>query len=458
MTALQPVLRRVLYAVAGLGVAAGLGALLPRLLTMYPTRDIAFLLVGAALAGLAWLSPRFAIIAVVAAFVFSGLLRRLVPDPDLSADMAAIFPFIAAVPLAVHGLTSKKPPAATALLLWTVVGVMLSLRNPLVALGGWLNLAVPLLAAFGVRRTPGGAVTFARATVVCGSIAATYGIAQYVIPFPWDLLWLKRAGVQSAGVFGQPSFRPFATLPAPQTAAMLCAVVILVVVFQGQLIKPFTGLRVWAVSSSSILLLLTLARTVWLALAAALVVGLLATKGRPARQLVPFVAVAVLFVFTTPQGEIISGRASTITELSGDKSYNARLDLLRGAGDLVSPIGVGLGNLSAASRAEVNRTLDNGYLVVLGELGLIGAGLLLWMILWMIRQSRPPDYPFIVLLLVTAGGSLVFGNLTGLLLWVFCGIGASRETSGQPAGSTGPELPSSPVPAGAGAGGSRGPA
>ncbi len=420
---------------AALGVATAVGCLFARLLSVYPARDVGFLLFGAVLAGFAWLSPRFSIVAVVAAFVFSGLLRRLVPVADPVADAAALFPFLVAIPLAVHGFTSKKPAAVTLLLAWAVVGFALSFRAPLVGLAGWLNLAVPLLAGFGIGRIPSGVSTFAKATVVCASIAAPYGIVQYFVPFRWDVAWLTRSGIRSAGVFGESSFRPFATLPAPQTAAMLCAVVILLLVFQGHLLGPSKALRVWALSSTSILLLLTLARTVWVGLAAALLVGLLATRGRRARQIVPVVAVAVLFVFLAPQGEIVTSRAGTITELSGDRSYNARLDLLRNSGPLLSPVGVGLGNLSAASRAETDRTaeatIDNGYLVVLGELGLVGLGLLAWVLVGLVRQPNRPDYAFVTLLLVTMGGSLVLGNLPGLLLWGFSGIG-SAGLAGRP--------------------------
>ena len=446
MTAVHPSLVRLVQGVVALAVAAGIGALLSRLLTVYPTRDVGFLLFAAGLAALAWLNPRFSIVAVVAAFVFSGLVRRLVPAADPTSDVADLLPFLVALPLAVRGAMVKKPAAVTALLLWSVVGVGLSLRSPAVGLAGWLNLAVPLLAAFGIRRIPSGVNTFARATVICGSIAATYGIAQYFVAFQWDVAWLTRAGIQSAGVFGESTFRPFATLPAPQTAAMLCAVVILLVVFQGHLVRSSTVLRVWALSASSSLLLLTLARTVWLGLVAALLIGVLATKGRPARQIVPLVAAAVLFVFVAPQGEVISGRASTITDLSVDTSFNARLDVLRNAGAFLSPIGVGLGNLSAASRAEVNSTIDNGYLVVLGELGLVGAALLVWVLVWLVRQSRPPEYAFVTLLLVTAAGTLVFGNLPGLLLWVFSGISLSRAAASSAPGSAGPPPTVTPPP------------
>lgn len=407
--------------------AATLGLLLPGLLTIYPTRDFGFLLFGVAIAAVAWRHPSLPIVTTVAAFVFSGLLRRVFPAADASADPSAIFPFIVALPLAARGIHFKKPAAATLLVIWTTVGAALSFTVPLVGLAGWLNFAVPLLAAFGIRSTLDGVSTFVRATVLCGAIAATYGIVQYFVAIPWDVAWLERAGIRSIGTFGEPTFRPFATLPAPQTAAMLSSVVILIVVFRRTLLRSGTAVLIWALVSSSVLLLLTLARTVWLALALALIVGLLATGGRRARQLVPFVAVVALFLSFAPQGEVVIGRAQTLTQLQSDKSFNARRDLIGQADALVSPIGIGIGRLSAASRAVENSTIDNGYLIVLGELGLVGMGLLVWVLVWLARQSRRVDSSFLTLLLVGSAGSFVFGNLPGLLLWTLAGIGHREE-------------------------------
>lgn len=414
-------------AVAGFLGSVLLGLLMPSFLASYPTRDVVLLLLAVAIAGVAWRHSSVSIVAAVAAFAFSGLLRRVFPAADPSADAAAIFPFIVTLPLAARGLRFKKPAGVTLLVVWTVVGAALSFSVPLVGLAGWLNFAVPLLAAFGIMSTTGGLSTFARATVVCGAIAATYGIVQYFVAFPWDVAWLAGAGIRSAGTFGEANFRPFATLPAPQTAAMLSAVVILVVVFRRALLGAGAMVRGWALASCSVFLLLTLARTVWLALAVALVVGLLATGGRRAHQLVPFVAVVAVFVALAPQGQIVVGRAQTLTELENDKSYNARLDLVGRAEELFSPIGIGLGRLSAASRAGDSSTIDNGYLIVLGELGLVGVGLLVWVLVWLVRRSRRSDASFLTMLLVTSAGSFVFGNLPGLLLWTLSGIGHDEE-------------------------------
>jgi hypothetical protein len=428
-----------LIPLAAVAVPVVLGALLPQLTVAFHFRDVALLLLAGVLAAVASLHPRASIVAAVAAFVFSALLRRVFPAADPAADMAAIFPFVVCIPLAVQGVRCPKPGAVTLLLIWATVGAALSVGTPLVALAGWLNFAVVLLAAFGVRRIPSGLSLFARVTVVCGSIAATYGIVQYFYAFPWDITWLAGAGVRSIGTFGESNFRPFGTLPAPQTAAMLAAVVILVMVFQRHLVHPSPLLRAWALSSSGVFLMLTLARSVWLGLAVALVVGLLGTRGRPAAQLVAFVAVVVAFVLFAPQGDVVVERAQTFTNLEEDTSYNARLDLVERAAALVSPVGIGLGRLSSGSRAVNDATLDNGYLVVLGELGLVGLILLGWALVWLARRSCPSEYGFLTLLVLTAAGSFVFGNLPGLLLWTLSGVGRPAQEPSTPKNGSRPE-------------------
>ncbi|MBW3575174.1 MAG: hypothetical protein KY450_09945, partial [Actinobacteria bacterium] len=129
------------------------------------------------------------------------------------------------------------------------------------------------------------------------------------------------------------------------------------------------------------------------------------------------------FVLFAPQGDIVVERAQTFTNLEEDRSYNVRLNLVERTAALTSPVGIGLGKLSSGSRAASDATLDNGYLVVLGELGLVGLVLLGWALVWLTRHSRPPEYGFLSLLVITAAGSFVFGNLPGLLLWTLTGAG-----------------------------------
>jgi hypothetical protein len=130
----------------------------------------------------------------------------------------------------------------------------------------------------------------------------------------------------------------------------------------------------------------------------------------------------MLVVLFSPQREVLIGRAQTFTELGTDASYQSRVGLLSGAGRLVAPIGAGLGSFSSGSRAASDSSIDNGYLIVLGETGIVGFGLLLWVLAVVARRARRPDYPFIAVLVLLNAAGFAFGNFVGMLLWAFSGI------------------------------------
>ena len=428
----RPVVRRataspVLLTSAAVVVALVVGYKLPDLVASYGPRDLLFFVAAAVIAGLGLRSPPFSIVSVVAVFVFSALLRRLAPAADPSSDLAAIVPFVVALPLAGRGILAAKPVSVSLFLAWMTLSAGLALNSPLVGVAGWLNVAVPLLAAFGATRVPHGLRILARASVVCGALAATYGSLQYFVAFPWDAAWLASTQFVSVGSFDDPNFRPFATLPAPATAATVSAVVILLLASMRDLTGFSPLVRGWALSTSVMLLLLAQVRSVWLALGVAIVVRVLASSGRSLRQVAAPVAIVMMVVLFSPQREVLIGRAQTFTELGTDASYQSRVGILSGAGRLVSPVGSGLGTYSSGSRAVANSSVDNGYLVVLGEMGIIGLGLVLWILAVMLSKAKRPDYPFVALLVVLNAAAFALGNFTGLLLWAFSGITRTGE-------------------------------
>ncbi|MDP9069728.1 MAG: hypothetical protein M3N68_00275 [Actinomycetota bacterium] len=431
MTTTSPLRAPNLLPVGSLTVALALGVVLPTVTASFPGRDIALFLVAAVMVWLAWVRPRLSIILVVGTFVFSALVRRLLPALDPTADLAAILPFLVALPLAAHGVRMTKPVGAVLLLAWITIRAAFSFDVPLAGLAGWLALAVPLLAAFGIARIPSGLSTFARATVACGSIAALYGILQYFFLFSWDVEWLMRADLNSAGQPGSTNFRPFSTLPAPGTAATLSAVVILILVFRKELVWRSWLFRAVALASSSTFLLLTQVRSVWLALVVSLLVGAFAARGRPAQQILPLSAFVVAVVLVLPLGEVVVDRLDTFSNLQDDVSYRNRIGTLAKAGTIVSPLGLGVGQFSSARRVREANPVDNGYLVILGEVGVVGAVLMTCVLAWLVRRSRPPEYAFWAMLLASNATGFAFGGLTGLLLWALAGVGRPGATETQ---------------------------
>jgi len=404
-------------------------------------RNAVLFLLGAALAGAGFVSARLSIALTVATFFFWALLRRLLPAAEPSVDPAAIVPYLVAVPLAVRGLRVAKPVAVVALIGWATLTAVASFR-PVIGLAGWLNFVLPLLVAFAVCSIPSGSAVLARWTVACGSLAAGYGIVQYFVPFRWDVEWLTRADFVSVGAFGKATFRPFATLPAPGTASVLVALVLLLLLFRRDLFDPSPPVRAWALAVSTLFLLLDQVRTAWIAFALAAVLGVLSRRGQSALRIAVCIAVAVVAMSLAPQASIVAKRAQTLTSLDSDASFRGRVAFLRGATQLVTPVGTGLGTRSSASRAEGDQSIDGGFLVVLAETGVVGLGLLIWVLAYAARHWRPFDRPFFGFLIVSSFAGYMFGGLSGVLLWSLCGVTAEVSPSGgRPFQPTGAKVP-----------------
>jgi hypothetical protein len=387
---------------------------------------VGLLLVGLAITGIGCFSFSFSVTSTIAVFVFSALVRRIFPAADVGADMTAVVPFLVAVPLAVRALREAKSASLALLVGWVTLMAGLSLGNPSQAIGGWFNLAVPLLAAAAIVTTPRGLELMARSTVVCGAIASTYGIVQYFSPLSWDRAWLDQS---TFAKFGTPLFRPFGTLPAPRTAALLSAVVILIIMFRPQLVKLPTAVRAWALLASTVFILPAQVRNIWVSVAFAALVGTILTRAQRTRRLIVPGAVVALVIVASPLGAVVAKRAATLTDLGGDASYQSRLGLVRQAGALVSPIGRGLGSLSSGSRGGDQSAVENGYVVILGETGLVGVALLVWVLVSTARQLEPPEAPFFAFLLLTNMGGFLFGGFGGLLLWSLCGLGRAPPSA-----------------------------
>lgn len=429
LTAIGQNLRRNAAPTGPLWTALGLlgflvfGLAIPRGIDVVPApRDLALFIAGVAIAGIGFFRPPFAVVATVAAFIFSGLVRRVLPTADPTADLTAIVPFIIALPLAARGFRVHKPLQVSLLLGWFTIVATASLGSSLVSAAGWLNIVIPLAAAFGVRQIDGGPATLIRALVWCATAAAVYGMIQYVVAIPWDIRWLRDSRLVSAGVFGNANFRPFATYASPVTAATISATVMLVLLYglgPERLARPLKAL---AFSSCTALVLLTGVRVVWVAFVGTLIVGtLLSSRLRWRTLILPVVAVAA-FLLVAPQADIVLKRAGTFLELDADRSLADRRGLLSQTDDLASLFGRGLGEFSAASRVEGDRSIDIGFLVVLAETGVVGLGLLVWVLGTAARRSTSEDRPFLVLLVVSNLGGLSLTNIPGLVMWCLCGL------------------------------------
>lgn len=401
-------------------IVVATGAIVPVLSKTLGSRTVVLLASTLALTGLSWILPDVSIPVAISTVMFFALARRVFPSPTPATDVAAIFPFIVAAPLAWRGLRDRAPLSVVCFLGWSAATFVLAFGSPLVGVAGVANLAVPMGIGLAAARLPDGTAALRRSVVVTGAMAATYGIVQYISPFAWDVRWQRDSKFLSTGRIGTTGFRPFATLPSPGTMAVVAAVVVLLVVLPS---PPVGGIvRAWAGCACGVVLLLTQVRSVWIATAAAVLVAAAGSGRRAGRTIGVVVLLAFVLVLVVPSKTALVERAKTLSSPGSDRSYSARTDLLRSAAALATPFGEGIGQYSAGNRVVGGRALDNGYLVVLGETGIIGLALLTWVLGTAIRSASRRDYPFFVFLLIVNAAGLAIGGIGAILLWSTCGL------------------------------------
>ena len=185
--------------------------------------------VAVAVAGLATVSPRGVLYAVVPWFLALGLLRRITSEyaPYGGAD-----PLLAVGPLALgllavvalhRGAMRDATPLAKAVVVFSIL-VLLGALNPLqgsptAGIASLLFVLVPMFGFFIGRAVGDDALrTFVRLLGLGGLVVAVYGLGQTFYGFlPWDASWIQQQrdyaalGVFTSGGGGAPVTRPFGT-------------------------------------------------------------------------------------------------------------------------------------------------------------------------------------------------------------------------------------------------------
>jgi len=238
---------------------------------------------------------------------------------------------------------------------------------------------------------------FKRVSTVILAIATAvgvYGIIQYTVLPPWDAAWLQHAaivqGMVTNGLARPLEVRVFSVLNSSEPCASFLAVAVALNLYRlndGR-IFPMVGMLVCAIT-----LLLTLERSAWVGLAAAVIVYALLSR-KPLRAVSVGLAcgaiVAALFLFLSPSlaaqtGDAQSGKNSialrfeTFMHLGTDVSANARVVETAGlvSAAIAYPTGEGLGIIGTsaqlASFAGAINAIDGGLQARLAEMGFAGA-------------------------------------------------------------------------------------
>ena len=407
-------------------------------------------------------SPRAGVIGVWVLWLTIPLLRRVfgLVEGVPQYDMLSLVPFAATGLIAVleaeRLYLSRRAKALLALAATGFAfGIPAGLLTPtagLFATGAYLSALAAFALGYAERRRGAEEMALGTALMVALPVIAVYGIFQYFFPLTaWDDNWLQSVSFGSIGAPEEGHLRIFATLNSPATLAAMLAFGALAVISTdraGPLRPVLIGLFAFAMA-------LTFVRAAWLAFVVALLVYAATAGVRRPTRVVVIVAVLVAAGIATSGSNSTSAafvaRLTTLGALEQDGSANARLGTANVVAPqiLEQPFGEGLGQAGLAKRLTgtdpgATQYLDNGYLALALQVGLIGLLLILAAAAWAVslaaraaKLARGSPTTSLCLAILLFGvvfhlsGDALYG-VVGAVFWYVAGF-ATAAVDGQEA-------------------------
>jgi putative inorganic carbon (HCO3(-)) transporter len=331
-------------------------------------------------------------------WLLAPMLRRLLAlvEGTPSADPLALLPFLATGLLALiemrQSMMSREARitfelAAAGFLIGAPMGLIADPQACAFALVAYLAGLAAFVLGWGDGRE--GRLNLVKTLTYLLPPICIYGICQYFFPLTsWDTNWLETVNLASIGSPQENHIRIFATLNSPGTFALVVAIAIILGLGVRRAVTvsiPVTAILVTALA-------LTFVRSAWLALALGVIIFVAASRSKSAGRIVGVIAVLlvglVLVGGSNPTTRAFTERLTSLGDVGKDESAQARLSatnkLLPEA--ISKPIGAGVGQAGLAvtlgdSGGETDgsgiQTIDNGYLSLIYQCGLIGGLLIL---------------------------------------------------------------------------------
>jgi hypothetical protein len=394
-------------------------------------------------------------------WMITPLIRRMV---DLVSGYHQVS-FVMIAPLAltllsVLAIVKKRRMLPSAILLpLTVIGLVLTYgffigatsQGITAAAFALVNWGTPVLFGVYILCSPEPAAMKAhalfQALVWGGSAMGLYGLYQFFYLPVWDEYWMRMSELQSIGLPAPLQVRVFGTLNSPAILGFFMASSLL-----AALAAP--GLRSKVASLPGVVtFLLSLVRSAWGGFAVALV--LLVSQADRKRRTWYVSGLAVLVLATLPVlatstvGNIIGSRAQSFSNISGDDSLAARLDIYRRfSGSSTSAVfGLGLGStgdvssrLGTANQDSASTVIDSGFLEIISDFGIFSIFMFLALgslLLRTILAARlHPSALTAAVIALAAGSQLLLANPffgpAAMCFYPFVGLallfGIERET------------------------------
>jgi len=390
------------------------------------------------------------------------MVRRIV---DLvgsapASDPLSVLPFVATALLALMELRENRlngrartilAVAAAGFLIGVPVGLTVDPAATTFAATAYMAGLSAFVIGWGDEARPEAGSTLERVLRVALLPLALYGIAQYFFPLTaWDANWVDSTQLGSIEAPQEDHIRVFSTLNSPFTFAILLSVGI---VFSVSMRRRFGTALVYLLPLL-VALGLTFVRSAWLSLVVGLIVYAAAAKGRAAGKTVAIILVCLVGVVvlgsSNPTTKAFTDRITSLGDPEADVSANERLEttnrlLPQSVGQ---PLGAGLGQAGlAANLSESGETgvvdIDNGYLAVLYQSGLIAFLMVMWAVFASVSAAvyslgrAPPEarsyraavLAILVMLLVAEASADVLFGIPGVVFWYLAGLSVASAAS-----------------------------
>lgn len=280
-------------------------------------------------------------------------------------------------------------------------------------------------------------LTFAWGSLIMGA----YGLIQFLYLPAWDQYWMISSPIGSLGQPVQFELRVFSTLNSPAPFGMVMMVGLLLLLGgDGRLLR-------WpAAAIGSVGFLLSLVRQAWGGwLVAVILIIAQSRRSRPG-LLLTLAAVALLampLLTVGPVANSINERLETLTDLSQDNSFQARVEFYKETMPLafLRPGGEGLGSTGRSTKLSAsegtgelseNAAFDSGVMEIPFVLGWPGSILYIAGLIWLVSRalrSRNSEDSFAVASVSIALSILVLlifndtvTGVAGMLFWSFLGL------------------------------------
>jgi O-antigen ligase len=421
-------------------------------LTISLQSAVAFVLV-LLVVGLHQYDRRYGLIAMFALWFLAPGLRRVLGlhTGFVENDPLSLAPFVATAALAALELVQSHIPsriralllvAATGFAIGVPAGLLLGPRAAVYACGAYVAGVSAAVLGFNERSTTLRDSTL-RAVLLYGIPAiALYAILQRVLPVPpWDQHWLDSADFNSIGAPNEDDkVRVFATLNSPGALGPLLGMSLLCYLT----VRPrHPTIALLGAAACVVALELTYVRGAWIALIAAALAHVVASRGGSAKLILGGGAVIVaatlaLSPVSSAANDVVD-RFSTMFNLSEDRSTTDRTATFTQTlpSAVSAPVGHGLGSAGEPSKLSGNSALrapDNGYLSLVYQLGPLGFLLVIGVVLIMLRSAwigaRDPApgqdlrlllFAMFFYTLVMLGAGDEFYGIHGIIFWFIGG-------------------------------------